>query len=177
VSIRGPSNLSAQRPHNLYLLLRKSLGNEQSYSVTAIDADQRQSDAGVSSRGFDDHASGSERPFPLGPADNTDRRPVFHAAARVQVLELGKHVSPGPRRQAVEPEDWRFSDQFGDVIGDAETGARIGRHPTGYGSSAECVNSCAAQGAGSSCYNRNTGLDWRLVGPLLTLLLCSFVYR
>src|SRR5207245_2771725 len=87
-------HLCAEGPHDRDLFFRKAPGDKELHFVSAIHADQRESDAGVAGGGLDDGSTGREFPILFGAADDSDGGPVFHAAAWIQVFELGAALPP-----------------------------------------------------------------------------------
>ncbi len=92
---------------------------------------------------------GFQPTFRFGPQDDSDGGAVFHAAARIQVFELGVDVGRTGGNQFFQSQDRSVADQLGDVVGDAQAASLgfLGAHPTEYGS-----------GAGASMMS--SGLTW-----------------
>ena len=109
-------------------------GTNSLHLVSAIHADQRQPDPRIPRRRSTIVPPGRELPFLLRPPDDPNRSPVFHAAARIQILQLGKNVRRSGRNQPLQLQHGSFADQLGNVVGDAQAGHfRIFRaHLTGY---------------------------------------------
>ena len=92
LGVGSADHLGAQGPHDDHFFLRKILRHKQPHFVAAIHANQRQANAGVPRGCLDNGATGDQLPLPLGAPDDPDSGPVFHAAARIQVLQFRKHV-------------------------------------------------------------------------------------
>jgi len=124
------------------LYLGESLGHEQSHFIAAVYADQRQADAGVPRGGLDDRAPGRKLSFLLRAPNDPNGCPIFHAAARIQVLQLGEHIRRPGRNQPLQLQHGSFADQLGDVVGYAQAGhfRSFRSHLTGYGGVRGIVN-------------------------------------
>ena len=135
LGVGSASHLGAQRPHDRHFFLGKVLRHKQPHFVAAVHADQRQPDAGISRGRLDNRSAGREFSFLLGAPDDPNRRAVFHAAARIQVFQLGEHVRRSGRNQPLQLQHGSFADQLGDVIGNAQAGhfRSFRSHFTGYG--------------------------------------------
>ena len=90
--VRSARHLGAERAHDRDFFFGKIFGHKEPNLVSAIDSDQGKTDAGVSGSGFDDGAAWPQFPvlfcrrmMPTGGA-------IFHAAARIEVFQLGEHV-------------------------------------------------------------------------------------
>ncbi len=99
-------NLGSQGPHDDHFFLREVFRNEQLYLVAAIHSDQRQADAGIPGRGFDDRPAGRELAVLLGPADDSDGGAIFHAAAGIQIFEFGEDLGRTRREPAASIAAW-----------------------------------------------------------------------
>ena len=110
-----------------------------------VHADQRESDPGVSGSRLHNRSTGTKFSFLLRTLDDPNRRPVFHTAARVQVLQFGKHVRRPGRNQAFQLQHRGLADQLGDVVGNAQAGhlRSLRNHTTGYGGRRRIVNSAS----------------------------------
>ena len=115
LGVRCTSHLGAEGAHDLDLFLGEVLGHEQLHLIAAIDADQRQPDAGISRGRLDDRPAGLELAFLLGAADDPDGCAILHAAAGIQVLQLSEYVSRSRGDQSlqlnigVSPTNWVMS--------------------------------------------------------------------
>jgi hypothetical protein len=70
------------------------------------------------------------------------RSPVLHAATRVQVFELGKHIGSSLTDNAPELEHRCITNELGDVVSDPQAGSRGGvAHIPEYGTIRGNVNS------------------------------------
>jgi hypothetical protein len=58
--------------------------------------------------------------FRLSPFDNPNRCPILYAPARIQILQLGKHVRRSWRDQPLELEHGSFADEFGYVVSNTQ---------------------------------------------------------
>src|SRR5580704_1948274 len=132
--VGSTSHLGAEGAHDLDLFLGEALGHEQLHFIAAIDADEREADAGVSGGRFDDSAARRELAVLLGAADDPDGCAIFHTTAGVQVFELGEYVSRSRGDQALQLQHGSLADQLGDVVGDSQAGhfLILVRHLTGY---------------------------------------------
>ena len=142
LGVRSASHLGAQGTHDDYFFFGKTLGDEQHNFVTALHTDQGQADAGVAGGGFDDRASGLELPFRFSAQNDSAGGAIFHAAAGVQVFQLGKDVRGTVRDELLQLQDGSVADQLGNVVSDAQALAldAFCLHPTGYGSGKRSVN-------------------------------------
>src|SRR5581483_7082802 len=132
--IRGSRDLGAEGSHDHNLFLRKSLWYEKRDFVTAIDPDQRQTDAGVAGSCFDNCAAGAKLALFLGPIDDPDCRAIFHTSTGIQIFELGIDFRSIRRDHVSELEKRSPADELGDVVGNRWVRTLdCFLHSTGYG--------------------------------------------
>ncbi len=117
------NHLRAQRLHQDDFFLRELLRNADDDAVSPVDADQRQSDTGITSRGFENRRARLQAAFRFRAFDDADCGAVLDAAARIQELEFDVNVGRARRWNAAQVEDGRSADQLGHVLGDMQ--ARI----------------------------------------------------
>ncbi len=120
LGFRGAHHLGAEGSHDDDLFLGKFFRDEQPNLVAATHADQSQADAGVPSSGFDDSTTRLELAGTLGVLDQANGGAVFHAAAWVQVFELGENIGRSRRGQLLHLQHRRFADELRDIVANAQ---------------------------------------------------------
>src|SRR5690606_12354669 len=78
----------------------------------------RQRDTGVTAGGFHDGPARFERAGGLRRVDDRHTDTVLDAVGRVVELQLGQHLGVETLGEAIEPDQWCASDDFGDVVVD-----------------------------------------------------------
>ena len=121
--VGGARHVRAQRAHDDDFLFRESFGYEERDFVSAIHADERESDTSVARRGLDDCPARRETSVALGLPNNADCSAIFNAAAGIQVHEFGENFASAYRLKTPQVEHGRLSNQFSDVFGNAQAGA------------------------------------------------------
>ncbi len=114
--IRSASHFGTQGPHDRDFFFGKTFRNEERDFVAALHTDEGETDAGVAGGGFDDCAAGLEAAFFFGAQNDSAGGAIFHAAAGIQVFQLGVHCQPHRReasffscRMGVSPTSWEMS--------------------------------------------------------------------
>ena len=74
--------------------------------------DQRQADAGVAGRAFDDHAARPQQPARFGVAHDVQRGAVLHRPARVEELALAEDLAAGLLGGLAQAHQRRVADQI-----------------------------------------------------------------
>ena len=120
LGFRSASHLGAEGSHDDGLFLRKFFRDKKPHLVPASHADQRQADAGVSGGSFDHGAPRFQLAFALGALDQANGGAIFHAAAGVQVFELGENVGRSRRGQLLHVQHRRFADELRDIVANAQ---------------------------------------------------------
>ena len=77
------------------LLPALSLGQVDDRAIAATGPQQRQTDAGVASRAFDDHAAGAQQPTLLRIGQQSQSRAVLDRASGAEKFRLGKDLAAG----------------------------------------------------------------------------------
>ena len=72
--------------------------------------------AGIAGRRLDDGAARTQQALPLSVLDHGEADAVFHAAARVQLLELGENGGAEPLGDLVQPDQRGVADQVEDAL-------------------------------------------------------------
>ena len=97
--------------------MEKPSGHCQDDFVATIAADQRQSDARVTSGGLKNSGSWLEQAFSFGAPNHSQSSAVLDAAAGVEILKLGVNVSTVCGNNFAKVENGGLTDQFGDLLG------------------------------------------------------------
>ena len=108
-------DLGAEAAHENAFFLGKAFGDEELDFVAAVDADERQADAGVAGGGLKNGAARMEQAAGFGVEDHSQCRAVFDGAAGVEEFELGENLRAGLGREPGQLEHWRVADKLGDV--------------------------------------------------------------
>ena len=85
-------DLGAIRGGKLPTLNAHGVGHGQHQMVAAGGGDKRQPDAGVAAGRLDDGATRQKKTALLSVVNHRQRNPVLHAAARIEVLDLGQNT-------------------------------------------------------------------------------------
>jgi hypothetical protein len=131
---RTDDDLGAQRPQDAPLLLGDLVRTGEDAPVALLLGNEREADAGVPRGRLDDRRARTQRPVAFGRLDHRERRPVLHASARVQELELREHLRLEPRRDPPQPQERRSADQVEERLADvhqlAATGSGLAGSPS-----------------------------------------------
>ena len=93
------------------------VGHEDRHGVAEGTADGRKRDARVAARGFDDPAAGTERPAPVGLAEDVEGHAVLDAARHVQVFRFGvDRPFPAPEHE-IDRQQGGVADQARELLG------------------------------------------------------------
>ena len=133
---RADDDLGAERAQDAPLLLGDLVGAGEDAPVALELRDEREADAGVPRGRLDDRRAGAQRPVALRRLDHRERRPVLHASARVQELELREHLRLEARGDAPQAQERRGADQVEERLADVhQPAAAAGRGAAGSPSS------------------------------------------
>ena len=111
---RRDHDLGAVRAQHRDLLLAHLVRHHEDAAVALARRGDREADAGVAGGGLDDRAARLQLPVALRRLDHRHPDPVLDRAAGVQELELREDARAARRREAVEADDRRASDEVED---------------------------------------------------------------
>ncbi len=113
---RADHHLGAEGPEELTLLVGDLVRHREDAPVAPLGRHHGQPDAGVPRRRLHDRPPVPQQTTTLGLVDHLHRRPVLHAAPRVQVLQLGQQVAGEIPSDAVEAHQRRVADEVEDAV-------------------------------------------------------------
>src|SRR4029079_9228376 len=93
--LRGGDNLGPQRAEQVDFFSRLGFWNDGDGTVDTGVADDREPDAGIPSRAFDDGAAALQKSFALGVLDNAKRSAVLDRSARVHEFGFAEDFAAG----------------------------------------------------------------------------------
>src|SRR5919198_3542681 len=108
--------LGPVRLQDVDLVFAHLVGADEDAPVAALLGNDGQPDTGVSAGRLDDRAARLEQTLLLGGLDHPQRDPVLHAAARVEVLDLGQHGRLDVGRDVAQPDQRGVADQVSDGL-------------------------------------------------------------
>jgi hypothetical protein len=108
--------LGAVRAQQLVFLRRLIVRHDDDRAIAARVADQRQPDAGVPGRPFDDDARRAEKPARFEVLDDPARRAVLHRTARVEVLRFAQNGAAERAGKFGERDQRRVSDRADEAV-------------------------------------------------------------
>ena len=89
--------LCAQGTQRVLFLLALRFGHDDDRLIPKRVADQREANAGIASRAFDNRAAGLKQPLPFGIAYDVERSAVLYRCAGVHIFALTKNIASGFR--------------------------------------------------------------------------------
>src|SRR5262249_42140075 len=101
--------------HGVFLLLALRPGHHHDHFVPARRADQREPDAGIARRAFNDHTARTQLTFSFRVLHDRQRRAILHALARVEKLSLAQNGAAGFFARALEFDQRRVADGVDNV--------------------------------------------------------------
>ena len=107
---RRQTHRAAVSADDLAAFDRHGLAHHDLHGIAFDDADNSQSDAGISRRGFDDRLPFGQAAFAFGGFDHLDRNAVLDAARRIEPFELGEYLHFRIGRQRIDPNHRRRTD-------------------------------------------------------------------
>ena len=113
---RRQRDLGAEDLEQLAPLDRHVLGHDHAQLVAAQLRDEREPDAGVARRRFEDRRARLQRAVALGELDHLERDAVLRRTAGVLAFELGPDPNVRIGRQLVHADERRVPDQPEDVV-------------------------------------------------------------
>ena len=114
---RADDHLGAEGPQQLDLLGGDLVGHGEHAAVAPAGGHHRQAHARVAGRRLDDRAAGLQPAVRLRRLDHGDGRAVLHAAARVEVLELGQEMAGQVPTDAVHAHQRGVAEQIDERVG------------------------------------------------------------
>ncbi|CKO52484.1 Uncharacterised protein [Mycobacterium tuberculosis] len=115
---RAHHDLGAVGDQHIAFILTDLVRADEHALVAAALSDQRQTNAGIAGRGFDDGATRLQLTAGLGGFDHLHRDPILGAAARVEILDLCGHGSGAVGYHGVQPNQWGTTNEFTDMLRD-----------------------------------------------------------
>ena len=128
---RAHHDLSAVGAQHILLVLADLVRADEDAFVAALLGDERQPDAGVAGRGFDDGAAGFQLTAGFGGVDHLHGDAVLGAAAGVEVFDLRDDLARALGDNRVQLDQRGIADELTDVPGDPHTSMVSGRR-NGY---------------------------------------------
>ena len=108
-------DLGAQEAHHLAALEAEALCHRDDERVAFLSADHRKTDTRIAAGRLDDGLTRFQRTAFLGFFDDTQRKPVFDGAHRIEGLDLDVNVDVF-RADLVESDDRRIADRFQNIV-------------------------------------------------------------
>ncbi|MCY1241777.1 hypothetical protein D9M72_546980 [compost metagenome] len=106
--------LGAKQPQGVLLFLALGFRNDDDGAIAKCLADQRQPDAGVAGRAFDDDPARAQLSAPFRLPDDPECGAVFHRLPRIEELGLAEDVAARGLRHGLQPNQGCVADRFED---------------------------------------------------------------
>ena len=108
---RHQHQLGPQRAQRVHLLAALRLGHHDDRAIALGVGDQRQTDAGIARRAFDDRTAGMQHATRLRILDDAQRRAILHAGARIGEFAFAEDVAAARLARPLQPDEGRVADQ------------------------------------------------------------------